>query len=54
MAKTFHNKWMSAQTWADIINHNFLIQSELQFDGKALVGAIKRSHLSESMDVPWT
>ena len=54
MAKTFHNKWMSAQTWAEIINHNFSIQPELQFDGKALVGAIKRSHLSESMDVPWT
>ena len=54
MAKTFHNKWMSAQTWAEIINHNFSIQPELQFDGKALVGAIKQSHLSESMDVPWT
>jgi hypothetical protein len=53
-AKTFHNKWMSNQTWADIINHNFSIQPELQFDGKALVGAIKQSHLSESMDVPWT
>ncbi len=54
VAKIFHNKWMSAQRWAEIINHNFLIQPELQFDEKALVGAIKQSHLRESMDVPWT
>jgi hypothetical protein len=39
--KSFHNKWMSAQTWAEIINHNFSIQPELQFEGKALVEALK-------------
>ena len=53
-AKSFHNKWMSAQTWADIIIHNFSIQPELQFNGAALVKALGKSHLSESMDIPWT
>ena len=53
-AKSFHNKWMSAQTWADIIIHNFSIQPELQFNGASLVKALGKSHLSESMDIPWT
>ncbi len=54
MAKSFQNKWMSAQTWADIIIHNFSIKPELQFNGASLVRALGKSHLSESMDIPWT
>jgi hypothetical protein len=53
-AKSFHNKWMSAQTWADIIIHNFSIQPELQFNGASLGKALGKSHLSVSMDIPWT
>ena len=54
MAKSFQNKWMSAQTWADIIIHNFSIKPELHFNGASLVRALGKSHLSESMDIPWT
>ncbi len=44
---------MSTQTWAEIIIHNFSIKPELQFIGASLVRALGKSHLSESMDIPW-
>ncbi len=44
---------MSAQTGADIIIHNFSIKPELQFNGASLVRALGKSHLRESMDIPW-
>jgi len=53
-AKTFQNKWMSAQSWSDLIMHNFFIRAELQFTGSDLVKAVSKSHTSLSMDITWT
>ncbi len=53
-ARTFQNKWISVQSWADLIMHNFSIRAELQFTGTELVKAVSKSHISQSMDIPWT
>jgi hypothetical protein len=47
-AKTFQNKWMSAQSWSDLIMHNFFIRAELQFTGSDLVKAVSKSHNMDS------
>ena len=44
---------MSAQSWADFIMHNFSIRAELQFTRTYLVNAVSKSHISQSMDIPW-
>jgi hypothetical protein len=50
----FHNRWMSSQTWADIIVMHYSIAPDLQFDGKMLVKGIARNkHLAASMDIAW-
>jgi hypothetical protein len=53
-AKSFQNKQMMAQTWAHIIIHNFSIKTELHFNVASLVRALGKSHLNESMNIPWT
>lgn len=51
---TFHNKWMSAQTWAEVIVQRFSITPDLQFDGQTLVNTIARKkHFATAMDMAW-
>jgi len=47
---------MSADTWADIIQHDFILAPEMKFTGKDLVTALllrSNEKLREAMDIPW-
>ena len=50
----FHHKWMSAQTWAEVIAHQYNLSDEKQYNGKDLVKALslKSSRwLTNMMDI---
>ena len=52
--EAFHSHWMSANTWADLIQHDFNLTPELKFTGKDLVKALtlwSNKKLREAMDV---
>jgi len=54
--EAFHGRWMSADTWADLIQHVFSLAPEMKFTGKDQVKALSlRSNekLREAMDIPW-
>ena len=50
---TFHNKWMTANTWAESICLNYQLPEGIQFDGTALNKAITSSIvLCLALDTP--
>jgi len=55
--EAFHSHWMSSNTWADLIQHDFNLAPEMKFTGKDLVKALllwRNKKLREAMDIPWS
>jgi len=40
----FHQRWMTADTWAELIIHHFNIELSLSFNGSYLVKVLGRKH----------
>jgi len=45
----FHNRWMSAATWAEIVCLHYSLGAEVAFDGNKLVHAISRNKAVNSL-----
>jgi hypothetical protein len=47
----FQQKWMSADTWAALINKYYVFDNDLAFTGKELLANQKQRHLQTQMDL---